>query len=96
MSTARCTANATVMKTLDCNYSVESRTIALMAEVNTLIKKCLANEDECKHCSFGYKCPNISCMNRYDIDYISRTIDNPFYGRYDVKDCMILKIKYNI
>ena len=96
MSTARCTANATVMKTLDSNYSVESRTIALMAEVNTLIKKCLANEDECKHCSFGYKCPNISCMNRYDIDYISRTIDNPFYGRYDVKDCMILKIKYNI
>ncbi|TMW53434.1 hypothetical protein DOY81_001486 [Sarcophaga bullata] len=90
---ANCTANSNIKKALDCGYNNKNHTMSLMAEVNTLLKKCLLGQDDCKKCSLGYKCPYISYTTSNSADYRIRTIANPFYGRYDAKDCLILKIK---
>ena len=93
METAYCSANSNIKKALDCGYNNKKSTMSLMAEVNTLLKKCLLGQDDCNKCSLGYKCPYISYTTSSNADYRVTTIDNPFYGRSEVNDCLILKIK---
>lgn len=93
MDAANCSANANIKNALDCGYDIKNRTISLMAEVNTFIKKCLLGEEDCNQCSLGFKCPHISYVTSNDADYRIKTISNPFYDHYDIKDCLIMKFK---
>ncbi|KAM7361040.1 uncharacterized protein ACRADG_009373 [Cochliomyia hominivorax] len=92
MEAAQCSGNGNIKQALDCSYSIESRTISSIAEVNTLIEKCLQGRDECKPCAPGYYCSEVAYMYKADVDYNSKVIDNPFYGRYKATECLLLKV----
>ncbi|XP_037816601.1 uncharacterized protein LOC119606989 [Lucilia sericata] len=91
MNVAECSAKANINKALDCSYIVEKQTISSIAEAETLIQKCLAGQDECKQCNL-YSCSEVHNMKRYEISYTSKTMENPFYGRNDIKNCLMLQI----
>ncbi|XP_023301256.2 uncharacterized protein LOC111683419 [Lucilia cuprina] len=92
MDAAECSAKANIKKALDCSYIVEKQTISSIAEAETLIQKCLAGQDDCKQCKQTYACSEVHDMKRYEVSYSSKTMENPFYGRSDIKNCLMLRI----
>ena len=92
MNAARCSADANTNKALDCSYSVENNTISLNAEANLLIRKCFSSEDDCKQCSAGYGCPYMTYMKKDDVDYRATSMANPFYGKPELNDCILIKL----
>lgn len=92
MDTAQCSGDANIKQALDCSYIIENNTISAIAVANTLIDKCLLGEDDCQKCKTDYYCSNLSYVKRSEVNYTATVMNNPFYGRYDVKDCLMLKI----
>ena len=92
MNAARSLADANTNKALDCSYLVENNTISLNTEANLLIQKCFSGEDDCEQCSAGYSCPYMTYMKKDEVDYKARTMANPFYGRSELKDCIMMKL----
>ncbi|XP_065357669.1 uncharacterized protein LOC135951858 [Calliphora vicina] len=92
MDAAQCSATANIKKALDCSFTVQNKTISSIAEANTLINKCLVGQDDCKQCNQLNTCSEVYYLKRSEVDYNSRTMANPFYGRNDIKDCLKLQI----
>ncbi|KAI8119710.1 hypothetical protein CVS40_8902 [Lucilia cuprina] len=93
MDVASCSSKANIKKALDCSYLIEQEAISAIAESKTLIDKCLTGQNECKPCNQGFTCSEVYYMQRYEVSYSSKTMDNPFYGRNDIKNCLMLKIQ---
>lgn len=93
MSTAQHNAKVNIQTALDCGYKTQKQTITASAEANTMIEKCLKGQDECKQCNNqGVSCQYISYIPRSEVNYNSLYMNNPFYQRYDLTDCLMLKI----
>ncbi|XP_065356287.1 uncharacterized protein LOC135950681 [Calliphora vicina] len=92
MDAAQCSATANIKKALDCSFTVQNKTISSIAEANTMINKCLVGEDDCKQCNLFNSCSEIKYLKSSEVDYNSKTMANPFYGRSDIKECLLLKI----
>ncbi|XP_037816592.1 uncharacterized protein LOC119606980 [Lucilia sericata] len=88
-----CTSDLIIKQTLDCSFDVESDTISAIAEASTLINRCMSGLDDCKQICTGYTCEEVYIMDRSEVDFSSKVIRNPFYGRSDVKNCLMIKIK---
>ncbi|KNC32302.1 hypothetical protein FF38_14000 [Lucilia cuprina] len=96
MDAAQCSGNDNIKQTLDCSYTTETRTIVALAETNILVNKCIDGQDECKSCNQSvYTCSDVDYIHRSDISYTSQVMNNPFYRRYDVTNCLMLKIINN-
>ncbi|XP_037816600.1 uncharacterized protein LOC119606988 [Lucilia sericata] len=95
MDSADCSSNANIKKALDCSFLVINRTITQIAEVNTLINKCLMGQDDCRQCNQGYTCSDVFYLRYSEVDYKNETMRNPFYGREYLKDCLMLEINHN-
>ncbi|XP_037816591.1 uncharacterized protein LOC119606979 [Lucilia sericata] len=93
MTVAECSSKANIKNALDCSYSVEKEAISAVAEAKTLINKCLAAQDDCKPCNQVFTCSEVHYMKLSEVSYSSRTMYNPFYGRYDIKNCLMLQIQ---
>ncbi|XP_037816588.1 uncharacterized protein LOC119606976 [Lucilia sericata] len=93
MAVAECSSKANINNALDCSYSVEKEAISAVAEAKTLINKCLTAQDVCKSCNQVFTCSEVHYMKRSEVSYSSRTMDNPFYGRNDIKNCLMLQIQ---
>ncbi|XP_046806010.1 uncharacterized protein LOC111684547 [Lucilia cuprina] len=93
MDVASCSSKSNIKKALDCSYLVEKEAISAIAESKTLIDKCLTGQNKCKPCNQGFTCSEVYYMQRYEVSYSSKTMDNPFYGRNDIKNCLMLKIQ---
>lgn len=89
MDGAQCSFKASIKKALDCSFTAENGTISAIAEANTLIKKCLS---ACRQCEQGHTCPDVSYIKRSEVSYSAWTMANVFYGRRNVKNCLMLKI----
>ncbi|XP_065356298.1 uncharacterized protein LOC135950695 [Calliphora vicina] len=92
MNAAQCSATANIKKALDCSFTAQNKTISSIAEANTLINKCLVGEDDCKQCNLFNNCSDVQYIKSTEVYYNSRTMANPFYGRSDITDCLLLKI----
>ncbi|KAM7361027.1 uncharacterized protein ACRADG_009312 [Cochliomyia hominivorax] len=92
MDAAQCSGNANIKQALDCSYNVEKDTLSAVAVANTLIEKCLLRQDECKQCNSTYFCSEVAYIKRSEVNYYERTMANPFYGRNNVKECLMLSI----
>ena len=91
MEACQCSGKANIKQALDCSYITQNNAISAIAVADTMINKCLLGQDDCQKCSTNY-CSNVSYLKRSEVNYESRTMNNPFYGRYDIKDCLLLKI----
>ncbi|XP_065357704.1 uncharacterized protein LOC135951883 [Calliphora vicina] len=92
MAASKCSGNENIRQALDCSYTTENLTVSNIAEATTLINKCLMGQDDCKQCDFGYSCSDVYYMKRSEVDYESKVMNNPFYERFDIKNCLLLKI----
>ncbi|XP_037816590.1 uncharacterized protein LOC119606978 [Lucilia sericata] len=97
MDAAQCSGNVNIKQALDCSYTTETRTLSALTETNTLVNKCIEGQEECKSCnqSSAYTCSDVGYMYRSEISYTSHVMNNPFYRRYDVTNCLMLKIINN-
>ncbi|XP_037816585.1 uncharacterized protein LOC119606974 [Lucilia sericata] len=92
MDVAECSSEASINKALDCSYLVEKETISAIAEAKTLINKCLESKDDCKPCIQGFTCSEVHKMPRSEVSYTRKTMNNPFYLRSDIKNCLMLQL----
>ncbi|XP_065357648.1 uncharacterized protein LOC135951837 [Calliphora vicina] len=92
MDAASCSSNAHIKRALDCSFIVQNRTISLIAEANTLINKCLLDDNVCKTCNDRFTCSDIYNIPSNEVDYKNATMRNPFFGREYLNDCLILNI----
>ena len=88
---AQSAADKSIQKAVSCSFQAQSNTTTILSRVDTLINSCVTGLD-CTSCSSGYSCPNIAYLPSYDIDYTSSVMENPFYGRTDVTNCLMLEI----
>ncbi|XP_037816589.1 uncharacterized protein LOC119606977 [Lucilia sericata] len=90
MQTAQIKANANTDTAFQCSYSTQNQATSAIAEINILTDRCLKGLDDCKPCSNqGFSC---SAVSRSEIDYNNPLMTNVFYGRYELTDCLLLKI----
>lgn len=90
MDASQYTSNAHTKKALECSFSSHNRTISLTAQANTLINRCLQGLDDCRPCNQKYSCSDVKYIPQ--VNYYSSEMTNPFMGRYEVTDCLMLKI----
>lgn len=58
-----------------------------------MIERCLLGKDDCDKCDSYYSCSSVSVMKNTEVDYFSKIMNNPFFGRYEIKNCLLLKIE---
>lgn len=87
MEAAECTSNAHVKKAIDCSFLVQNRTIALTAEANTLINNCMENLNNSNDF-----CMDVFYMRQSLVDYKNFSMTNPFFGRNDTNNCLLIKL----
>lgn len=92
MEAAQCSGKANIKQALDCSYMTESNIISSITVADIMINKCLLRQDDCQKCNSNNYCSDVSYMKRSEVNYENRTMNNPFYGRYDIKNCLLLKI----
>lgn len=89
MEAAKCTSTAYVKSAIDCSYTVHLQTRKTIVGVEIAIMSCLAgNEKVCP------PCPKNTSAYSYDIEQNSESeiLYNPFYGRADNPQCIMLNV----
>uniref|UniRef100_A0A1I8PBC6 Protein TsetseEP domain-containing protein n=1 Tax=Stomoxys calcitrans TaxID=35570 RepID=A0A1I8PBC6_STOCA len=80
------------IKTLhECSFAIQNTTLSKIAEANTRIDRCIHGADDCPSCH-GHFCNDVSYMSSSSIDTKNATMYNPFYGRQEIGDCLMLSI----
>lgn len=85
------TADESIQQAVSCSFQAQSNATTAMARVDTLINSCVTGVG-CKAYSLGFSCANIAYLPSYEVDYTSSVMENPFYGRFDVTNCLMLQI----
>uniref|UniRef100_A0A1L8EGC3 Putative secreted protein n=1 Tax=Haematobia irritans TaxID=7368 RepID=A0A1L8EGC3_HAEIR len=80
------------IKTLqECTFVVHNTTISIISEANTRIEKCIHVTDDYPICG-RYFCYDIYRIPAASIDPKNATMPNPFYGRNQTYNCLMLDI----
>ncbi|XP_075146771.1 uncharacterized protein LOC142221086 [Haematobia irritans] len=91
MQSATNTANVYIKTANECIFAVHNTTLTKISEANTRIDGCIQGRDDCSQCS-GHFCPDVYYMPAAYMDPKNATMVNPFYGRNETGNCLMLDI----
>lgn len=89
MDEAECSRKAIIKKALDCSFTAEYEAISSTVHAKILLNNCLS---DCKDCAQSYTCLEVLYVKRSEVSYTATTMANPFYGRSNAKNCLMMQI----